>query len=56
MIAANGRAIVSVNLSPEELGSCPRADFDGVSHRFSDRSGARRFPDRQHRLALDFFI
>ena len=56
MIAANGRAIVSVNLTAARTGPCPRADFDGVSHRFSDRSGARRFFDRHASAGAGYFI
>ena len=54
MIAANGRAIVSVNLPHEETGPRPRSHLDGVSHRLSHRAFPRRLFDRQHRLALDF--
>ena len=54
MIAANGRAIVSVNLPAEERGRGLGLTVDGVSHRLSHRPRPRWILDRQSRLALDF--
>ncbi len=54
MIAANGRAIVSVNLPQAERGRALGLDLHRLSHRLSDRAVARRFSYRHDRLALDF--
>ena len=53
MIAANGRAIVSVNLPPEERGRALGLTSTAFHIGFLTGPSLGRFSDRYHRLALD---
>ena len=53
MIAANGRAIVSVNLPPQDRGRALGLTSTAFHIGFLIGPALRRFPDRHHWLALD---